>query len=51
MGRILTGSRRKLHNDERHRWYPPRSVISVAKSRMMRWAGYAAHMEDEKLVI
>jgi hypothetical protein len=46
----LAGSRRKFHNEEPHSWYPPQNLISVTKSRMMRWTGYAAHTEDEKFI-
>lgn len=46
----VTESRRKLHTHELHSWYPQRTVISVTKSRMMRWAGYTAHTGDEKVI-
>jgi hypothetical protein len=38
----VVGDWRKLHNEELHNLYPSPNIISVIKSRMMRWAGRAA---------
>jgi hypothetical protein len=36
------GSWRKLHNDELHSLYSSPNIVSVIKSRRMRWAGHVA---------
>jgi hypothetical protein len=36
------GSWRKLHNDELHNLYSSPNIVSVIKSRRMRWAGHVA---------
>jgi hypothetical protein len=38
------GSRKKLHNDELHNLYSSLNIVSVIKSKRMRWAGHVAHM-------
>jgi hypothetical protein len=38
------GSRRKLHNDELHDLYSSPNIVTVIKSRRMRWAGHVARM-------
>jgi hypothetical protein len=38
------GSWRKLYNDELHSLYSSPNIVSVIKSRRMRWAGYVARM-------
>jgi hypothetical protein len=40
----VTGSWRKLHNEELHNLYSSPSVIRMMKSRMMSWAGHVARM-------
>jgi hypothetical protein len=35
---------RKLHNKEIHNLYCSKNIITVLKSRVMRWAGHIAHM-------
>jgi hypothetical protein len=35
---------RKLHNDELHSLYSSSNIVTVIKSRRMRWAGHVAHM-------
>jgi hypothetical protein len=40
------GSWRKLHNDELHSLYSSTNIISVIKSRGMRWAGHVARMGE-----
>jgi hypothetical protein len=37
---------RKLHNDELHSLYSSPNVVSVIKSRRMRWAGHVARMGE-----
>jgi hypothetical protein len=38
------GSWRKLHNDELHSLYSSPNIVSVTKSRRMRWAGHVTRM-------
>jgi hypothetical protein len=40
------GSWRKLHNDELHNLYSSPNIVSVIKSRRMRWAGHVARMAE-----
>jgi hypothetical protein len=40
------GSWRKLHNDELHNLYSSPNIGRVIKSRMIRWAGHVARMEE-----
>jgi hypothetical protein len=40
------GSWRKLHNDELHDLYSSLNIVSVIKSRRMRWAGHVACMGE-----
>jgi hypothetical protein len=44
----VTGEWRKLHNEELRDLYPSPSVISVIRSRSMRWAGQVALMVEKK---
>jgi hypothetical protein len=37
---------RKLYNDELHSLYSSLDIVSVIKSRRMRWEGHVAHMEE-----
>jgi hypothetical protein len=39
----VTGDWRKLHNEELHNLYSP-NIITMMKSRRMRWTGYVARM-------
>jgi hypothetical protein len=39
---------RRLHNKELHNLYPSSNIITVIKSRRMRWAGHVARMEEMK---
>jgi hypothetical protein len=38
------GSWRKLHNDELHNLYSSPNIVTVIKSRRMRWAGHVARV-------
>jgi hypothetical protein len=38
----VTGGCRKLHNEELHNLYSSPSIITMIKSRRMRWAGHVA---------
>jgi hypothetical protein len=40
------GSWRKLHNDELHSLYSSPNIVTVNKSRRMRWAGHVARMGE-----
>jgi hypothetical protein len=40
----VIGGRRKLHIEELHNLYPSPNIITVIKSRRMRWAGNVARM-------
>jgi hypothetical protein len=40
------GSWRKLHNDELHRLYSSPNIVTVIKSRRMRWAGHVTRMGE-----
>jgi hypothetical protein len=37
-----------LHSEELHNLYSSPDIIRQIKSRRMRWAGYMAHMGEEK---
>jgi hypothetical protein len=40
----VTGSRRRLPNEEMHYLYSSPSIIRIIKSRRMRWAGHVTRM-------
>jgi hypothetical protein len=40
----VTGAWRKLHNEELHNLYSSPSIITIIKSKRMRWAGHLARM-------
>jgi hypothetical protein len=40
----VTGGWRKQHNEELHNLYSMLSLITMMKSRRMRWAGYLSQM-------
>jgi hypothetical protein len=40
----VTGGWRKLHNEELHNLYSSPSIITMIKSRRMRWAEHVARM-------
>jgi hypothetical protein len=41
----MVGGWGKVHNEELHNLYSSPDIIRLIKSRRIRWAGYAAHME------
>jgi hypothetical protein len=44
----VTEDLRKLHNEELHNLYSSPSIISIIKSRKMRWAGHVARMVGKR---
>jgi hypothetical protein len=42
----VAGDWRKLHNEELHNLYSSPNVITVIKSRRIRWMEHVAHMEE-----
>jgi hypothetical protein len=44
------GSWRKLNNDELRSLYSSPNIVTVIKSRTMRWAGHVARMEEGRSV-
>jgi hypothetical protein len=49
-GDEVTGSWRKLHNEELHNLYSSPSIIRIIKCRRMRWAGHVARMGEEECI-
>ena len=47
----VTGEWRKLHNEELNDLYSTPNVVRVIKSRIMRWAGHVARMEEGRGVL
>jgi hypothetical protein len=45
----VTGTWRKLHNEELHNLYSSPSIIRINKSRRMRWARHVARMEKKNV--
>jgi hypothetical protein len=41
---------RKLHNDELHNLFSSPNIVTVIKSRRMRWAGHVARVEEGRVV-
>jgi hypothetical protein len=44
----VTGEWRKLHNTELNYFYCSQNIVRVIKSRIMRWAGDVARMEERR---
>jgi hypothetical protein len=44
----VTGGCRKLHNDKLKNLYSSQNIISVIKSKMIRWAGHILHVREWK---
>jgi hypothetical protein len=44
----VTEDWRKLHNDELHNLYSSSNIISMIKSRWMRWAGHVTRYGDKR---
>jgi hypothetical protein len=44
----VTGGWRKLHNEELRSLYSSPSIITMIKSRRMRWAGHVARMGEKR---
>ena len=42
----VNGGWRKLHNEEFHSLYRSPNIFRVVKSRILRWTGYIARMEE-----
>jgi hypothetical protein len=43
----VTGGRRKLHNEKLHDLYCSPDIITIIKSRRMRWTGHVALMGEK----
>jgi PAS domain-containing protein len=44
----VTGEWRKLHNEELHDLYSSPTIVTVIKSRSMRWVGHVARIGEER---
>jgi hypothetical protein len=44
----VTGGWRKLHNEELHNLFFSPSIITIIKSRRMKWAGHVARIEEKR---
>ena len=40
---------RRLQNEELHCLYRSSNIVRVIKSRVLRWAGYVAEMEESRI--
>jgi hypothetical protein len=47
----VTGSFRKLHNEELHNLFSSPDIIRMTKSNRMRWAGHVARMRRREMHI
>jgi hypothetical protein len=48
-GDEVTGSCRKLHNEELHNLYSSPSIIGMFKGRRIRWVGHVARMGEKRI--
>ena len=46
--RCASGKWRRLHNEELHSLYCSPNIVSVIKSRRLRWAVHIARMEEDR---
>jgi hypothetical protein len=44
----VTGDCRELHNEELHNFCSSPSIITMSKSRWMRWTGHVARMGEKR---
>jgi hypothetical protein len=44
----MTGDWKKLHNEELHNLYSSPNIITMIKSRRMRWAGHVARVAEKR---
>jgi hypothetical protein len=44
----VTGGWRKLHNEELNNLHSSPSIVTMIKSRRMRWAGHIARIEENR---
>jgi hypothetical protein len=44
----VLGERRRLHNEKLRDLYSSPSIITIIKSRRMRWAGHVARMGEKR---
>jgi hypothetical protein len=44
----VTGEWRQFHNEELHNLYSLPNIITMIKSRRMRWAGHVARMREKR---
>jgi hypothetical protein len=44
----VTGGLRKLHNEELRDLYSSPSIVTIIKSRRMRWAGHVVRMGEKR---
>jgi len=47
----VRGEWRKLHNEELYDLYSLLNIVRVIKSRIMRWVGHVASMEDRRVEV
>jgi hypothetical protein len=44
----VRGEQRKVHNEELHNLYTSSNIITLLKSRIMRWAGHVARKGQKR---